>query len=113
MRKVLGYVLAGILLLPLTAHAFRTTVTHTTKDVNTTSETVVSANVSRNFIRLTNESASAVWCRFGGTATVSSGIFLYASTSVMYDYKVPTGALACIHGGSGAKKLHVEEGTGP
>lgn len=79
--------------------------------------TAVSARDTRRILVLINMSDTAISCKFGQAAVVSEGIVLnptgtagQAGGSIFFDVAVPTGALNCIHGGSGSKAVLITEG---
>lgn len=97
--------------IPPDYEAFGTT-THTTVAVATTSTVALAAKSNRMFIILENISDTNIDCAIGATAVAGAGIRLYANGgSLLLDAKYPTGAVNCIHGGSGTKSLLVTEGS--
>lgn len=80
--------------------------------VTTTSTSVLSANSSRKYLQVINDSDTVIYVSIdGGAAAVNTGTRLNAfGGSAVWDTYVPAGAVTAIHGGTGAKTLLVTEG---
>jgi hypothetical protein len=88
------------------------TVTHTAVAVAVTSTATVAAKSHRTFLILENISDTNIDCKIGATAVANEGIRLYANGGTLFmDAKYPTGAVNCIHVGTGTKTLVVTEGV--
>ena len=110
--RLVALLLAVHLLTPAMVWAQRTTITHTVVSVDGASEAVLAANGARNFVRLTNDHATAVvYCKWGATAVLNEGFRVNAVGGVYHlEVKVPRAALNCIATGA-ATPLLVEEGV--
>ena len=97
---------------PMTSGQRATAVTHATVEIATTSTSVLGAASQRTLLGLINSSDTVLYCNLaGGAAIVDGGLRLNANGgSALFDTSVPTGAIACIHGGSGTKTLLVLDG---
>lgn len=80
-----------------------------TSSVGTSASTVLTANVNRKFLAITNNHASQViYIRFGDTATTSAGIQLAAGQSLVLDRVVPTGLVSVIASGAATTTFFAE-----
>lgn len=87
------------------------TVAHTAIAVAVTSTVAVAAKSNRTLLILENISDTNIDCKIGAAAVANEGIRLYANGGTLFlDAKYPTGAVNCIHAGSGTKTLTVTEG---
>jgi hypothetical protein len=88
------------------------TVSHSAVAVTTSTTVALAAKSNRTFLVLENISDTNIDCKIGAAAVAGEGIRLYANGgSLLLDAKYPTGAVNCIHGGSGNKTLLVTEGS--
>lgn len=76
--------------------------------VAATSTPVLAINTARVMLLLINDSNTDIYCNLsGGAAVVGEGVRLNASGGNFYETGplTPSGAIACIHGSTGTKKL--------
>lgn len=88
-----------------------TTFTETAVSVGTSSTTLLSANSSRTYLQIINDSTSTVYVSIsgGGTAVLNAGTRLNASGgSGVWDNMCPKGAIAAISGSSSCNVLITE-----
>lgn len=80
--------------------------------ITTSSTAVLSANTDRRFLQLINDSDTVIYCTLNSSAAVvGKGERLSASGGNLFmDVTVPTGAINCIHNGTGSKSLIPVEG---
>ncbi len=91
------------------------TMTHTVAAVTAASGVALTANASRNYILLVNDSDTVMYIKVGATAVANQGIRLNANGG-NYEMAGEFGnfqfdAINAIHGGSGSKALLVTERT--
>ena len=90
------------------------TLTHTAINVTTSTGEALAANTSRRWLLIENDSDTAIYCKVGVAAVLNQGIRLNANggswelSPRLGNYN--TGAVNCIHGGTGNKVLLVTEG---
>lgn len=87
-------------------------ITHTAHSAGTSSNEAVSANTSRSYLLLQNDSDTAVYAKFGSDAVVGEGIKISSGESVEFYNFIPTDSINTIHNGTGSKTLLVTEGEG-
>lgn len=80
-------------------------------DVTTSSQLVLAANELRKFCILINDSSENIYIKFGSAASLNNGIRISANG---FSYEIDNtnlwvGDIYAIHGGSGNKKLLIEE----
>lgn len=82
-------------------------VTHSTLGVTTSSQQALASNSSRRFAYIQNDSDTTIYCNLGSTAVANQGIRLNASGGYFEINSTDsyTGAINCIHGGTGTKTL--------
>lgn len=91
-----------------------TALTHTAINVTTSTGEALVANTSRRWLLIENDSDTVIYCKVGVAAVLNQGIRLNANggswelSPSMGNYN--TGAVNCIHGGTGNKVLLVTEG---
>lgn len=110
-------VLSLLIYQPAPARAADVNAVETVVNVGATS-TAVSTRDTRRLLMLQNYSDVTIYCKAGGRdAVVGEGWILnpqpaadQAGGAVFFDIVVPTGAVNCIHGGSGDKVLSKTEG---
>ena len=118
--KVVATALSAVIYGALSSVSFSATgyrqiaLTHTAINVTTTSGEALAANTSRLWLLIENDSDTAIYCKVGAAAVLNEGIRLNANggswelSPSMGNYN--TGAINCIHSGTGNKVLLVTEG---
>ena len=115
MKRCIVLTVTVLLVLATSAWAVRTTLTHSTYSVTTSSGQAFASSVNRNYLLLQNDSNQRLYCKFNATAVLNEGITLAAQGTVgdtmEWFERVPTTALNCIHGGTGSKVLLIAQGV--
>lgn len=76
-------------------------------DVTTASTPVLAAKGIRVMLSVQNNSDTTVWCTTNSTtAVVNSATQIFPGGALVYDIVTPTGAVNCIHNGTGTKRVH-------
>ena len=92
-----------------------TTPTHTGVNAATSSGTALASNSNRLYALIINDSDTVVYLALGATAVANTGIRINGGGGAyeMSSYlgNLYTGAINCIHDGSGSKVLLVTEGV--
>ena len=91
------------------------TYTHTAVNVTTTSAKALAVNADRKWLLIVNDSDTVIYCKVGVAAVFNEGIPIGANRSSFeispQNGNFTTGAINCIHGGTGNKVLAITEGT--